>query len=123
MTKTRKSVTMNGNGGKTTTTTTTMRTVTSQRFTETMLDQREKDQLQLALKEKEMELEHKLNTLIALNEKLQVFNDLQKDVAENQQFVRDSEDAREELHAKLLQIAQELNEDTQMKEKYQSSLL
>ena len=62
-----------------------------------MLDQREKDQLQLALKEKEIELEHKLNTLIALNEKLQVFNDLQKDVAENVQFVRDSEDAREEL--------------------------
>ena len=49
----------------------------------------------MALKEKEIELEHKLNTLIALNEKLQVFNDLQKDVAENQQMMRESEDARE----------------------------
>ena len=39
-------------------------------FTTTMLDQREKDVLQLSLKEKEIELEHKLNTLIALNEKL-----------------------------------------------------
>ena len=48
-----------------------------------MLDQRPDADLQIALKEKEIELEHKLNTLIALNEKLQVFNDLQKDVAEN----------------------------------------
>jgi len=58
-------------------------TTVTRAFTTTMLDQREKDQLQIALKEKEIELEHKLNTLIALNEKLQVFNDLQKDVAEN----------------------------------------
>lgn len=64
-------------------TTTVTKVVTTRTFTTQMLDQREKDQLQLALKEKEIELEHKLNTLIALNEKLQVFNDLQKDVAEN----------------------------------------
>ena len=70
---------------------------TTKRFTETHLDQREKDQLQLALKEKDIELEHKLNTLIALNEKLQVFNDLQRDVAENQKLFRESEDIREEL--------------------------
>ena len=69
-----------------------------------------------------MELEHKLNTLIALNEKLQVLNDLQKDVAENQQMMRDSEAAREELQQKLLQIAQQVREDTEMKEKYQTSL-
>ena len=56
--------------------------------------------------------------MIALNEKLQVFNDLQKDVAENQQFVRDSEAAREELQANITRIAQQVREDTQMKEKY-----
>ena len=67
--------------GKTTVTKT--KTTVTQRFTETMLDQRANDQLQLALKDKEIELEHKLNTLIALNEKLQVFNDLQNDVAQN----------------------------------------
>ena len=88
-----------------------------------MLDQREKDQLQLALKEKEIELEHKLNTLIALNEKLQVFNDLQKDVAENQQNFRTSENSREELQVKITQIAVEVKEDTELKEKYQTSLL
>jgi len=41
-----------------------------------MLNQSDNTHLQLLLKEKENELEHKLNTLIALNEKLQVFNDL-----------------------------------------------
>jgi len=48
-----------------------------------MLEQGDVSTLQLQLKEKEIELEHKLNTLIALNEKLLVFNDLKKDVAEN----------------------------------------
>jgi len=54
-----------------------------ERFTKTLLEQGDASALQLLLKEKEIELEHKLNTLIALNEKLQVFNDLKKDVAEN----------------------------------------
>ena len=63
--------------------TTVTRTMVSRTYTTQMLDQREKSEIQLSLKEKEIELEHKLNTLIALNEKLQVFNDLQKDVAEN----------------------------------------
>ena len=64
-----------------------------------------------------------MNTLIALNEKLQVFNDLQKDVVENQAFVRESEDAREQLQIKLTQTAQQVKEDTELKEKYQNSLL
>ena len=48
---------------------------------------------------------------------------MQKDVAENQQFVRDSEAAREELQAEITRIAQEVKEDTLMKEKYQASLI
>ena len=48
-----------------------------------MLEQGSNAELQLQLKKKEQELEHKLNTLIALNEKLQVFNDIKKDLAEN----------------------------------------
>ena len=51
--------------------------------------------MQFDLAERDVEIERMKTTLIALNEKLQVFNDLQKDVAENQQFVRDSEAARE----------------------------
>ena len=102
---------------------TTTAVTTTQRFTETMLDQRGKDDLQLALKEKEIELEHKLNTLIALNEKLQVYNDLQKDVAENQQFVRESEAAREELQVQIVQISQKVKEDTELKEQLHNSLI
>lgn len=49
------------------------------------------------LKEKEIELEHKLNTLIALNEKLTVFNDLKADVSQNKAIFRESEGARERL--------------------------
>ena len=73
--KVTKTVTRNGNTVTTTTTTSkkTLRQTSSLQeggFTQTMLDQREYGQLQLALKEREIELEHKLNTLIALNEKL-----------------------------------------------------
>ena len=84
-----------------------------------MLEQGETTRLQLLLKDKEIELEHKLNTLIALNEKLQVFNDLKKDVSENQNCFRTSEDAREQLQITITTTATKLNEDTEMKEKFQ----
>lgn len=57
-------------------TTTVIKSSTSQLHTAFLLDQRDKADLQLTLKQKEIELEHKLNTLIALNVKLQVFDDL-----------------------------------------------
>ena len=69
-------------------------------------------------KEKDVEAEHKLNTLIALNEKLEVFNDLKKDVAENQKLVRESEQKREELQSKLDENARRIQEDTEKKQKY-----
>ena len=87
-----------------------------------MLEQGSNAELQLQLKKKEQELEHKLNTLIALNEKLQVFNDIKKDLAENKQIVRQSEDARGKLQITIKQTAQKLKEDTEMKEKFQESL-
>ena len=87
-----------------------------------MLEQGSNAELQLQLKKKEQELEHKLNTLIALNEKLQVFNDIKKDLAENKQIVRQSEDARGNLQITIKQTAQKLKEDTEMKEKFQESL-
>ena len=67
-------------------------------------------------------MEHKLNTLIALNEKLQVFNDLKNDVAENKSFVREHESARETLQVVITNTATSLKEDTEMKEKFQESL-
>lgn len=92
------------------------------RYTETMLEQGDTTQLQLLLKDKEIELEHKLNTLIALNEKLQIFNDLKKDVSENQNCFRESENARESLQITITTTANKLKDDTEMKEKFQQEL-
>lgn len=102
---------MNGGGG-----------AQNERFTDSMLETGSNAELQLKLKQKEQELEHKLNTLIALNEKLQVFNDIKKDLAENKQIVRQSEDARGKLQVTITQTAQKLKEDTEMKEKFQENL-
>ena len=96
--------------------------VVAQRFTKSLLEQKETAELQLLCKEKDVEAEHKLNTLIALNEKLEVFNDLKKDVAENQKLVRESEAKREELQAKLDENAKRIKEDTETKQKYQENL-
>jgi len=72
----------------------------------------------LLLKEKEIELEHKLNTLIALNEKLEVYNDLKKDVSENQNCFRESEGMREKLQFTITTTSTKIREDTEMKEKF-----
>ena len=48
---------------------------------------------------------------------------MQRDVAENQKLFKDSESIREELQVKITQIGEQVKEDTEMKEKYQSSLL
>ena len=55
--------------------------VAMHRFTEAMLEQKNNEDLQMALKEKDIELQHTLNMLIGLNEKLEVFNDLKQDKA------------------------------------------
>ena len=61
------------------------------RFTETMLDQRAYDQIQLSLKEKEIELEHKMNMLASVNAKLSSYTDLKNDVAQHSRNFQDSE--------------------------------
>lgn len=69
------------------------------------------------MKERDIEIEHKLNTLVALHDKLSVFNDLKKDVEENQCFVRESENAREKLQITITTTATRLSQDTEMKER------
>ena len=96
--------------------------VVMKKFTDSMLEQKKEAELQLLCKEKDIEAEHKLNTLIALNEKLEVFNDLQKDVKENKEFVRQSEQARETMQAQITDTANKIKEDTEIKQKYQESL-
>ena len=88
------------------------------RVADKLLEQGDNAKLQLLLKEKEIELEHKLNTLIALNEKLEVFNDLKKDVSENQNCFRESEGARERLQFTITTTSTKIREDTEMKEKF-----
>jgi len=44
-----------------------------------------------------VEVEHLKNTLIGLNEKLTVFNDLKKDLEQSRQMLNDSEMHREQL--------------------------
>lgn len=61
------------------------------RFTETMLQQKNNEELQFALKEKDIELQHTLNMLIGLNEKLEVFNDLKQDKAQHLAMIRETE--------------------------------
>ena len=96
--------------------------VTGPRYVDTMLERGDNAHLQLLLKEREIELEHKLNTLISLNEKLQVFNDLKNDVAENQAFVRESEEGRRQLQITITTTADKLKEDTETKQQFQESL-
>ena len=60
--------------------------------------------------------------MIALNEKLQVFNDLKKDVAENQEFVRQSDEGRTQLQITITKTADRLKEDTETKRQFQESL-
>ena len=92
--------------------------VIAYRFTDSMLEQKQAAELQLLCKEKDIEAEHKLNTLIALSEKLEVFNDLKKDLSENQRFVQDSENARTKLQRQITITAEQIKEDTNTKQKY-----
>ena len=73
------------------------KTTTIHKFTETMLDQRAYDELQLTLKERDIELEHKMNMLASVNAKLSSYTDLKNDVAQHSQNFQESEANREEL--------------------------
>ena len=92
--------------------------VVMKKFTDSLLEQKQVAELQMLCKEKDVEAEHKLNTLIALNEKLEVFNDLKKDVTENKEFVRQSEEARRGLQVSITATAEKIAEDTNIKQKY-----
>lgn len=59
-----------------------------------------------------------MNTLGALSLKLGVFEDLQKDVHENTQFVKESENQRETLQVTITKTATELETDTRTKKEF-----
>ena len=64
------------------------------------------------LSEKEVEIEHLKTTVIALNEKVQVLNDLKKDVDIHKDLVKNSEIKREELQIHITETSIKIREDT-----------
>ena len=57
--------------------------------------------LQHKVLELETDNEHVKNVLIALNEKLLVFNDFKQDVVNHKQFLKENENRREELQMEI----------------------
>ena len=93
------------------------------RFTDALLEQKNYAELQMALKEKDIELQHTLNTLIALNEKLEVFNDLKKDKSEHMTIINDSEGNRTKLQYTITTTAVKVKENAERNEEYQNKLV
>ena len=73
------------------------------------VDQRD---LVRGLSEKEVEIEHLRTTIVALNEKAEVLEDMRKDVFAQKELLRSSETHRFELQAQLTETARKLDEDT-----------
>ena len=90
--------------------------VAMNRFTETMLEQKNNDDLQFALKEKDVELQHTLNMLIGLNEKLEVFNDLKQDKAQHLAMIKEIENQRENLRVTITTTAKSVEVDREKHE-------
>ena len=62
-------------------------------------------ELQHKVLELEADNEHVKNVLIALNEKLLVFNDFKQDVANHKQFLQENENRRETLQVNIREIS------------------
>lgn len=73
--------------------------------------------------ELETDNEHVKNVLIALNEKLLVFNDFKQDVANHKQFLKESENRRETLQMDIRTISTKVITDTQEHTSYESQLV
>ena len=84
------------------------------------VDQRD---LVRGLSEKEVEIEHLRTTIVALNEKAEVLEDMRKDVFAQKELLRSSETHRFELQAQLTETARKLDEDTAQHQQYQQRLI
>ena len=100
-----------------------MRTQTIERkFTLTHLPQGELSELQLALKNAGVDIEHHKNVVNALDAKLAAFEDLQNDVHQNIKAFKESEGARAKLRIEITTTAEKLKQDTQDKEQFHQTL-
>ena len=75
------------------------------------------DQLRHRILEMNAESEHDKNMLIAVNVKLNVFNDLKLDVNNHKVMLKQSEDMREKLQQEIRNISQKVLEDADQHEK------
>lgn len=93
-------------------------------FEESMKDlQAENQQLQFDVGERDVEIERMKITLVALNEKLAMVNDISKDGEDHKAYLADSEDKRNNLQAHLQELAQKILQDTEAHElKHDKSL-
>jgi hypothetical protein len=84
---------------KKTTTQTTIKTTMISRewFADKFMDKREHAAINIDFQTARAEIEHLSNTLVQLNARLVVQNDLQADVSEHRKMLADNEDARDSL--------------------------
>jgi hypothetical protein len=68
-------------------------------------------------------VEHLKNTLIGLNEKLTVFNDLKKDLEQAKHMLRDSESHRDQLQNHIEKTAKIARQQAQENKVYQDTLI
>ena len=101
---------------------TTEITVTTTRFSQHMMEQRDNADLHMDLKRSQAEEEHLKNLLIGLNEKLAVFNDLQNDLHQNKSMLSQSEKARDDLQDHIQKLADQVSMDAQQHKRLQDDL-
>ena len=68
-------------------------------------------------------MEHLKTTVIALNEKVEVLNDVRKDLASSQASLADSQGKREELHIHIKTVETKIASDSSNNKKYQDDLI
>ena len=70
--------------------------------------QDESQELQFAIGERDVEIERMKITLVALNEKLAVTNDIRLDCDQHKQYLSQSEQQRANLQAQIMDTAEEI---------------
>lgn len=74
--------------------------------------QGENQNLQFQIGERDVEIERMKTTLMALNEKLQVLTDIKQDIDDHKEYIRNSEDKRNELQSYIKQTGEKIVVDT-----------
>ena len=74
--------------------------------------QGENQNLQFQIGERDVEIERMKTTLMALNEKLQVLTDIKQDIDDHKEYIRNSEDKRNELQSYIDNTGKKITADT-----------